>query len=681
MRSAASQREEIQKKLHLLRLEKEREQRAFDELASKSKEMTASEIAEAARKKAVSEEPTFLMVDDTTISVGDYVLTLDDVHALCAAENGIFVPDPVKQVYLGERGKVIRVLPSFQGKSAVEMRFADGAVKIFLTECLAVGHNVRKTQRKTSSTTALTTTSVMTTTTASKPTDVDPNTLRVPGFVAPSKPEPLPQPTWSTLDLPRCKAGLKENKQSLKTATSTTTAQKTTSTTTTATESTTNKTTSMKSTVAEDSDSVRTDNGRVGLKEGTPPDAKNGQSDQEVKRKKSLDKESRAGGVKGIGLVKEVLLERRMQIPLGEQLGSPINYDEARQVPLVSHGEHDNLLKTPRVDLMSYVPSRRATSPVESKKSRGAIPTSCPTNYKPRFSIGDKSTRIPRLNSASLSVDAKRCRVAGLLPNQSALDFQPIVFQKSDDTLDAVLSVVTQVLKRSTMGHQARRLFTVEGTEITQVNAIRNNMCLVATSGEVYSTGPTAGVKPRRLPTAAAAPGDAVQSKTADQRHTPTPVSAKGTTTTTTTTKTNATTKTTTTSTPHSREVAPGKGIPKPISVRVFSNGEYGDKHTDRFPFRTITLRPTHKTMKAVFNTIERELEWHPLGKRVESIYDATGSEITSIEKLHNGQAVVVSTGDRFVIPHPSSVLHEDVVKILESSNPVPSVTHTRPAM
>nr|CCC89779.1 conserved hypothetical protein [Trypanosoma congolense IL3000] len=127
---------------------------------------------------------------------------------------------------------------------------------------------------------------------------------------------------------------------------------------------------------------------------------------------------------------------------------------------------------------------------------------------------------------------------------------------------------------------------------------------------------------------------------------------------------------------PKARPVSPAaapKGIAKPISVRVFENGEYGDQKTDRFPYRTITLRPTHKTMRAVMNTIDRELAWNSVGKKVDVIYDATGCEITSVDQLTNGQAIVASAGDRFVIPHPSSILHEEVVKLSMASSSAPN--------
>ncbi|RNF22466.1 uncharacterized protein Tco025E_03138 [Trypanosoma conorhini] len=196
MRSAASRREEIQKKIELLRQERERERRAFDELASRNAEMTPAEIADAARKKAMEEEPTSLQLGHSTVSVGDYVQTIDDVHTLIMAESGIFLPDPVKQVYLGERGKVVCILPSFQGKSAVELAFADGATKVFLTECLLLGQGSKPKKTLAPPSTH-------------KEAHLDPEDIHVTEFVPPPRPVPLPQPSWSTLNMPSRKANLR----------------------------------------------------------------------------------------------------------------------------------------------------------------------------------------------------------------------------------------------------------------------------------------------------------------------------------------------------------------------------------------------------------------------------------------------------------------------------------------
>ncbi|RNF22465.1 uncharacterized protein Tco025E_03137 [Trypanosoma conorhini] len=394
-----------------------------------------------------------------------------------------------------------------------------------------------------------------------------------------------------------------------------------------------------------------------------------------------------------IGLVKEVLPERqRREVSAKERLGSPIQFDAATAAPVMGRGEQDNLLKTPRVDSMAYKSAKRRKSPLASSTKDNGIPTNCPTGYRARFSLSDKATGIPRFDSI-------RCRVAGALPQQTGLQFTSIVLQKDIDTLQAVLSRITDELNWNLLGYTAKRVFTIDGIEIKRVDAIRSGMSYVVTPGHVYcpepaiksklkSTAPTTsattsttkrtlGVEKIVRPTATPATAGAVVVHTSnlESQHAPATAAISS---------APPAQPSKTSPSPSgqlTRQRVSGKGIVKPISVRVFSNGEYGDARYDPLPFRTVTLRPIHKTMRAIVNTIERELEWHSLGKKVEKLYDATGGEITSIEDLVDGQAIVVSTGDRFVIPHPTSVLHQDVVKLLANSNgklPFPGVRQQR---
>ncbi|RNF03350.1 hypothetical protein TraAM80_05929 [Trypanosoma rangeli] len=664
MRSAASRREEIQKKIGLLRQEREREQRAFEELASRNAEMTPAEIAEAARKKAKEEETTKLQVGQTIVSVGDYVQTIDDARALFTAESGIFILDPLKQVYLGEKGKVVCILPSFQGKSAVELVFADGATKVFLTECLALEQNSRSKKAFAPPLTH-------------KETHTDPEDLHVPEFVPPPKPEPLPQPSWSTISMPPRKNNLRLSKSEPTTLVDSFSAV--TGTTTTAAA---NKegTTLLPPAVERDS-RAQEDVSKEEPKENSPFLTDLGQPAHAPCQTGPENLKSGARMDLSIGLVKEVLSGRqRGEVSAREQLGSPIHFDAAASAPLMGRVEQDNLLKTPRVDFMTYKPEKRRESTLTSGTNDSAIPTHCPTVYKARFSLSDTTTRIPRFGS-------KCCRVAGALPHQIGLKFNSIVLQKEIDTLQAVLSRITRELKWNLVGHAAKRLFTTDGVEITRVDAIRNGMSYVVTPGYAYSPEPvvnnklksarptisTTTLKTKRTlgmekvirPTAAPAMTGDVVVHTSKLELQQAPVAAA---------TSSALIAQPSKSSPSlsgqpTRQRVLGKGIVKPISVRVFSNGEYGDSRCDPFPFRTVTLRPIHKTMRAIFNTIERDLEWHSMGKKVEKLYDATGCEITSIEELVDGQAIVVSTGDKFVVPHPTSVLHQDVGKLLANSN------------
>ncbi|KAH9598963.1 Doublecortin domain [Trypanosoma melophagium] len=687
MRSVASRREDIQKKIQLLREERAREQKAYDEILAKEVNMTPAEIAEAARQKAIEEEPTSIDVGGTTVFVGDYVLTVDDQHTLLAAEKGIFIPDPIKQVYLGERGKVLRVLPSFQGKPAVELCFADGAIKVFLTDCLSFGHsNVRRQQQqqRRSSSTAV----------EGKSGHVEPTAFRVPEFVPPPKPEPLPQPSWGTIDIPRRPPNLKASKSefnSVKTKSPSPSSSSTTTGITKITGTMTNTLLIPPTTVGNGGDRVSSNNSfSLSEQKQSEPAIMMGNSQG---RDVGSSHDHAPVGLntnleKTIGLVKEVLSNQRQGNSAGEHLGSPLEYDEVPPMPLITTGEHDNLLKTPRVDLMSYSHTRRSNYSVTNSSIRSSgrsIPPTCPANYKARFSLKDKNTGIPRLGAKPTSSDAVRCKIAGFTSHQTGLIFVPFLLRKGTNTLESLLSDITQTLKWRPVGTNAKRLFTTDGVEITRLNDIQNGMSIVATPGQVYTPDSTSAkvstavtvvkttssaeftplseTKQNRCVSRRTSTNTSVQSKVADKQN-----QRQQTLTTSTKTLSSANEL-------QPSEVSSVKGISKPISVRVFSNGEYGDRVTDRFPFRTVTLRPIHKTMRAVFNTIERELEWHSMGKKVERIFDATGVEITSVEELYDGESLVVSTGEKFIIPHPTSVLHEDVMKLSASINLTPAQT------
>ncbi|KAF8276526.1 hypothetical protein TcBrA4_0130220 [Trypanosoma cruzi] len=673
MLSAAARREEIQKKIELLRQEREREKQAFDELALRDDGMTPSQIAEAARRKAMEEVPTSLQVGGTTISVGDYVETIDDPHALLVAENGIFVPDPVKQVYLGERGKITCILPSFQEKSAVEIVFADGASKVFLTECLLLG---KKSRPKKSPAPKV----------SHKAVYFDAEDLHVPEFVPPAKPEPLLQPSWSNINIPSRKP--KAMLENLKPCKPPTIPTYTTTTTTTATLDVTKATTTLVPSVERNDSNAGEETFREQPKTNFLVVSNGAPSAYYVMRMDSETLGSHAKKDQSIGLVKEVLSERqRRKVSAREGLGSPIDFDAPAAVPLIGRGERDNLLKTPRVDPITYKPSKKWKGFLANGNSDSAIPTRCPAGYRARFSTSDKNTKIPR-------VDGKQCMVAGVLPQQKKLKFNLVAFPKGMSKLEPVLSMLTDKLNWRPLGQTAKRLFTREGVEIMEFDAIRNGMSFLVTPGHAYTPEPVAKTKVNNTTptTALKATGTLAVGRHSRPASAPTaadalvvhnlnlePQQASVKETNSLPLPSQLPKSSYTLSAQKVRQRASEKGIAKIISVRVFSNGEYGDCHYDPFPFRTVTLRPIHKTIRAVLNTIERELEWNSLGKKVVTLYDATGSEITSIEELVDGQSIVASSGDRFVIPHPNSVLHQDVMRVLGNSNVTPIFTGGHP--
>ncbi|KAG8347619.1 putative Doublecortin [Trypanosoma vivax] len=633
MNTAAAKREDIQKRIELLRLEREREQRAFDELASKHKDLSAAEVAEAARHIA-EEEPTTLMVGETTLRVGEYVSTIDDVNNLLSEEGGIFLPDPVKRIYLGERGKITRVLPSFQGRPAVEMRFADGALKVFLASCLDINDNAKKLQKRNSSKTKE---KCDTTTSSSR------DECNVPDYVPPPKPEPLPQPTWQAIELYRrancvrtAKAlntsGIKEMSNSLNVL-------------------------SVPRPEVDDFPGCRIANEQTQTPKSTEADTRWASEVGCVtavrKSISSEDSDPLLHKSESIGLVCEVKSSFPETLPAEEVLGSPFEQIDV---------ERRELLEASTIASECPSPEDKKSCAVE-RSVQEAIPANCPANYKPKFSMNDKCTGVPRLSQSLLKSTGLHFQVAGLLFNQSALQFRPVVLPRRADSMQTLLAAVTKALKWDTSGRQAKRLFTTDGNEVTSADDVVEDMSLVATSGQPFGGFPTpvkTSARPATSASAATASASAARTVMAStvvkkarspvrraiaKAPQPLPVSL-----------------------PQSKSLHDGKvaskGITKPISIRVFENGEYGDRQNDRFPFRTVTLRPTHKTIRAVTNTIERELGWNSLGKKIDQIYNPTGSEITSIDQLVEEQSIVVSAGDRFIIPHPTSVLHEEVMRL-----------------
>lgn len=94
----------------------------------------------------------------------------------------------------------------------------------------------------------------------------------------------------------------------------------------------------------------------------------------------------------------------------------------------------------------------------------------------------------------------------------------------------------------------------------------------------------------------------------------------------------------------------------------MYENGVYDAGNYERV-YRTVTIRPTYKTLSSVKTLIARELEWRG-GRKVEALFDATGMEITDLGQLRDGSSIVASAGERFIVPYPSSPLHHEAVKL-----------------
>eukprot|EP01062_Namystynia_karyoxenos_P079084 TRINITY_DN826_c3_g1_i1.p1 TRINITY_DN826_c3_g1~~TRINITY_DN826_c3_g1_i1.p1 ORF type:complete len:796 (+),score=213.17 TRINITY_DN826_c3_g1_i1:90-2390(+) len=93
------------------------------------------------------------------------------------------------------------------------------------------------------------------------------------------------------------------------------------------------------------------------------------------------------------------------------------------------------------------------------------------------------------------------------------------------------------------------------------------------------------------------------------------------------------------------------RGVGGAKTVRLWENGQYGSAR-DSVPYKSMVIRPMHKTMTAVHNTAARELGWHLLQRRVEVLYSETGEWIKNPAEIHDGQNLIASFGEDFIPPH-----------------------------
>lgn len=666
MHSSAARREEIQKRLELIKEQRDRENHAFDELMAQHPELSAEDISALAMEQTLHGVTRSIEINACTVHLNDYIVTKNDASLLLQAEKGHLVHDPVKRVYLGERGKVIRIMKSFQGKPAVEMRFADGAEKVFFVECLAVGDQ-RKEKRPLEPTAVVS-------------TDIN---LRIAAATHPGPElEPEPLPGWDAIAVPRrnsipCKMestvvpppstfypkevpppkavgptplAAVPQPYSRPTTPPTSVALKTVTslhprpfTPPTTAASNLSSQLQAKSLVVSPSQRPLTSSGpmRSSVTQGcrTPPG--------------SLS----ASMYRSIGLVREAYVGQpsRYTTPGTEELGRPFEHVVPTSV-LKTSPEMENLVKTPRPDFLKLSPAPSAIADPAGTDSK--IPTRCPLDYKAKFSLMDTETQIPRYTSQPAEV-VTRCWVGGDFPGRAVpLEFQPLQLGQSLDSLEAVLSVATQALAWDVRGVPATRLFGEDGQEIMCRDSITDGMKLVVTSGESYkSASRQSSAAPVHRATA---PDSSMTSPSYGDCCLPTQPEAS------TGRPTLTVERVTTGPRPRKSPVRPLIGgtsvTAKPIYIRVYENGRYDGDAYDHV-HRTVTIRPTYKTLTAVKTLVTRELGWRD-GKKVDILFDASGQEIESLQQLSDSCSVVASAGDRFIIPYPNSQLHRETMKL-----------------
>ncbi|CAD2218650.1 hypothetical protein AGDE_13106 [Angomonas deanei] len=257
------------------------------------------------------------------------------------------------------------------------------------------------------------------------------------------------------------------------------------------------------------------------------------------------------------------------------------------------------------------------SSPVELTDESSQIPKSCLPGYQAKFSIDDVASSIPRMNLGDKKSVAVALYTSG---SKTPLQFKSIALYKKD--LPSVLHVLSYIFRQECHNKPLTRIFTQNGVELKDGGNPTSHAQLVVTTGGDYEPL-----------------GASVSSGSASKK-------SPG-------------VKAPTKKTPPS----PSTGGPgKPIHIKVFENGLYGDDKFDR-AYITVTIRPTYKTMTAVKSTITRELQWRD-GRKVDALFDATGAEIETVDQLTDGAAIVASAGDRFVVPFPNTALHREAMKL-----------------
>jgi hypothetical protein len=318
----------------------------------------------------------------------------------------------------------------------------------------------------------------------------------------------------------------------------------------------------------------------------------------------------------------------------------------------------------------------------DEEKSNGVadrqLPQACTTTaYQAKYKLQDDASRIPRRQSSTVSSGGTRtCWVCGLIKADAALS-EPVrvAFQSQCTAMLSLFAVLTRKLQWDKSQSTASRLFTEKGIEIKAASAVRNGMRLVATTGCEYcpAAHPDAFTAvPETCPTPPPAPrlGDAAKrpeastssssSSTPAAKKAPMVVQRKPSTG-------EAASAGAARSPKHSTRlpVSLSSSSNKPRHIRVYENGLYDDNI-----YHTVTVRPTYKTLTALKTTITRELQWRG-GKKVDILFDACGAEISDLDAICDGDVVVASAGDRFVIPYPNTAMHLEAIKLSERLDPL----------
>lgn len=707
MSSSAARREQIQLELQLLRERQARERDAFDAVAAAHPELSAAEVTALALRKAEEAVPQAIDVDGAVVRVGDRVTVKDDLSLLRRADRGYFAPDLLKPIYLGERGAVVRVMASFQGKPAVELKFADGVTKVFFTECLQVDAAEAATGAAAAGGGAAPSSA------PGRRADIS----EVPVFVPPTKaalppPKAESMPGWGQLSMPHRRPAERASGAAAASASPpppppTVSALRTRGTSQAPSVPTTRTPSRSPSSPAPAAAPAAVAEDDASAKEASPPHpASSGappvtiMKESPVKRAKAAPASSLSSS--GIPIIKHPSASRASSPPhhsvatrASAAAPSPLSPEEVGSSgegsPVVQRAVKEEecaaaaLASTPEAPLAD---SHLVTAEDTLGGSHSHhVPEAGAVTYKAKYELQDDASRIPRRqslagaggSSGTPTSGTRVCWVCGL-PREDAPLSEParVAFSPQCTTMFSLFAVLTRKLQWDREQRTASRLFTEKGAELKTAGAVRDGMRLVATAGCAYR--PDAHIdafrtvpegRPQAPSPKSRAADTAKLSETSAAAAAATPASPPAPKATLVMQRrSSATTTTANAAAPsspaqlHRNPVAPPAAARKPRHIRVYENGLYDDN-----VYRTVTVRSTYKSLVALKATITRELQWRD-GKRVDLLFDACGAEITDLDAIDDGDVVVASAGDRFAVPYPNTPMHQEAMKLAERLNP-----------
>lgn len=642
--------ETIARKRQQLEAQRQKENAAFEELMKKA--ATVEDVASLREDLNAMTTVTKLCINGVEVSKGDRVLVKDSAEILKGADSVLpaTARDRTKVIYLGMRGTVTEIVESYCGKRGLELQFTDGVKKMFFEECLAVGNAnsstatsatagvaIRDGKENDSGQNALVrreqNSSVLNQAQRPKPAAQPAVAQRAAAATPPpSMPMKKPAPRAIVLHDDSPDSGSSSARQSPAAV----------------------------PVAHEEADAVPVSAKRLSY-DSRASSPRDNESDNcafppQDTRNVEPAQISEQKNVSGIpccpadyvpiyelgdpaSRIPRIITRVSTQQALSAtpKAAGPIGCNSISAPPSPSCSSGCGVAQ--HIQLRAHTPVLRKKQPAEQTSPRPLLTTGGPrpTQAPPVLceTQGRSGTAPPKEVPAAAKPAVRQCLlyVNGRYNPDDPSCSKSITIRDTHSTMASLYSLCTRELGWGVIGRRVERLFTAAGREVLSPEMVVAGVALVATTGDVFCA-PVSYPKPRggasirnaRTPSPharASSPCAAVRTKT-----------------------------------PLARARSPSPCVARPVTLRVYMNGVYGDEVNDRVPYRTVTVRPTSTgSLAAIYSTVTRELSWHSLGRRVEALYSADGKEIRDAAELADGSNIVASAGDAFIAPRPHSML------------------------